>query len=129
MKSLKVNKIIDKLKFFENDHFSKIGRSTGLTRGLYSHIESDVQITLPRNSSHREGHNPPVRHTQEFMMVGEDGQRFSGSGDSGSWVFNFFGSLTGLIWGSSADNGSYVTPIWLVIKDIEERTGMKVELL
>ena len=108
------------------------GRTTGLTMGRYSHLDSAVSLPLPFNSKHKPGDEAPVRNTYEHLIViegGQPGQFFSRSGDSGSWVFDSLGSLAGMIWGSSAAGATYFTPIGLIVADIEKRSGRKVELL
>lgn len=112
--------------------FFKIGRTTALTVGRYSHLDSAVNMKLPFNSSHTKGNEAPIRFSLEHTFVidgGIPGQLFSAGGDSGSWVFDRSGSLAGMIWGSSAAKATYVTPIGLIIADIEERTGMSVQLI
>lgn len=112
--------------------FFKIGRTTGLTQGRISYLDSAVNMSLGLNSSHKEGDEKPRRCSCEHVLVIDGGfpeQHFSRSGDSGSWVFDSLGSLAGMIWGSSASGATYLTPIGLVVADIEERTGMKVELI
>ena len=110
----------------------KVGRSTGLTVGHYSHVKSDVNLSLPLNDSDERDAVPRRRLTQEHVIVTEDprnGEQFSRSGDAGSWVCDCWGTLIGMLLGSSASSVSYFTPIRLIVEDIEERTGMKVELL
>ena len=124
--------IDDDFDMQKEDVFFKIGRTTGLTMGRYSHTDTAVSLKLPFNSSHKDGDKAPVRDTHERVIViegGQPGQFFSRGGDSGSWVFDGLGSLAGMIWGSSAASATYFTPIGLIIADIEERTEMKVELV
>ena len=112
--------------------FFKIGRTTALTIGRYSHTESAVRIPLPPNSEDGQGDAPRFRVSSEHVLVvegGNIGDVFSRGGDSGSWVFDEVGSLAGMVWGCSEGNATYYTPIDFIIADIEERTGKKVELI
>ena len=111
--------------------FFKIGRTTALTEGRYSHTDSAVKPPLPLNSSHKKEDKPSRSSCEHAFVItgGQPGQQFSRGGDAGSWVFDENGFLAGMIWGSSAGNASYVTPIGLIVADIEERTGMRVELI
>lgn len=56
-----------------------------------------------------------------FANVGD----FADVGDAGAWVLSSQG-LIGMIWGTSGAGSVYVTPIQVLIDDIEKMTGMRV---
>lgn len=122
-----------KVSDFSRQHISdisavyKMGRTSGMTFGKYSHIESHVEMELWVNDENKK---PLKRITSEYVFVPlkRDGEEFSREGDSGSWVVDKSGKLAGLIWGSNALQGSYVTSIADVIVDIEKQTKMEVSL-
>lgn len=106
--------------------FCKIGRTTGITLGHYSHIEAHVELKLPLNSEIERG---SLRITSEHVVVSSENDKlFSGDGDSGAWLLSEGGYVVGLIWGAGPRGQTYFTPISPVIKDIEEATGLTVGL-
>lgn len=109
--------------------YFKIGRTTGLTFGKYSAIDSEVNLEVPLNDEDRGGQKRTVT-SQGHVLVTTQGvdKPFTQGGDSGAWICDTFGSLVGLAWGNTASDATYYTPIALIIADIEARTGMKVEL-
>ena len=123
------------------NHFIKIGRTTGLTEGTYSSIMADVSLARLPNSDYSEGvakrAGADVLVSREHYIikkadekpVGTEGPKkaFSMAGDSGSWVITEDGYLMGIIWGSQGlpDLYSFFTPIDVVLKDIQMRTGCK----
>ncbi len=118
---------------FEEDYksgiFFKIGRSTGITTGEYHGIKSLLRTEMPSN--HLE-EKPPPRITNEHVIISNKDEPFSEDGDSGAWVLNRHGDLVGMIWGAANDREQkycYFTPIAVLKKDIEEQTGMEVELV
>jgi hypothetical protein len=112
---------------YPDNIYFKTGRTTGLTIGTYSHIQSYVEISLPFNSNDAK---PPKRVTDEHVIVcpGENGV-FSDDGDSGAWLLDRYGYLSALIWGSNSKDHCYATPISLIMEDIEGFTGGTVEVL
>lgn len=105
--------------------FFKTGRSSGLTMGTYSHIQSHIEIPLPPNSDDW----PRKRVTEENVVLSGDPKvHFNEDGDSGSWLISSLGELVGMIWGAGENGQCYFTPIRLVLEDIERVTGLQVEL-
>lgn len=102
----------------QDDKAVKFGKSTGITRGRFSAIQSHVNLP-----------NSPGE-TEEHLFVNSSGNApFSLPGDSGAWVLDASGRLGGLlIGGNESTNQSYVTPIYTVLKDIESRLGCRVTL-
>ncbi len=95
----------------------KFGRTSGFTQGRLSFIRSHVR--LPESSS----------ETREQVFLAPSGSRhpFSEEGDSGAWVFDMLGNLGGLLVAGHLKTGwTYVTPISVVIADIEARLECKV---
>ena len=109
--------------------YFKIGRTTGLTIGKFSAIESETNLDVPLNYEDR-GEQKRKLKSQAHVLVASQGvdRPFTQGGDSGAWVCDTFGSLVGLAWGNSASDATYCTPIGRILADIEARTGMKVEL-
>lgn len=106
--------------------YFKIGRTTGLTIGAYSHIEAYVETPMPSNSLNTK---PSNRITSEKVIVGRDQSAFSDAGDFGAWILNQNGYLAGLIWSVNIKFGHcYYTPIDIIVADIEKQTGWKVEM-
>jgi len=95
----------------------KVGRTTNVTYGYVSHIESECK--LPGN---------PTTST-EFAITGLKGTLFSDKGDSGAFVLNEFGQLVGMIVGGGILGETFVTPIQEVTADIMEMTGYSVHML
>lgn len=106
----------------------KIGRTTGLTVGKYSHIESHVCVSLEPNNLDQ---TPAIRDTDEKVIVRDPSWgsqiSFSSPGDSGAWVIDDDGYLAGLIWGMNGIGACYYTPITDVVANIEKQNGFKVE--
>ena len=125
-----VNKI--KRNFALGERAFKIGRTTGLTFGEFSAIESDVVVSLPLNDSRL----PSVQRTsREWVMtagknpVRHERANFCEPGDSGSFVVDRYGGLVGMVWGSNDRGGhAYFTHIGMIVDDIENVTGMKVKM-
>ncbi|KAL9027059.1 MAG: hypothetical protein Q9196_004360 [Gyalolechia fulgens] len=136
--------------------FFKIGRSTGLTFGIYNGIQTDVKMPLPVNhqtestrqerqkrdagslkyltAKEREAKyaEPFYQYTQEHTIVSrraDEGRVFSKAGDSGSWVFDEQAMLVGMIFGDNGQGATFFTPIALILADIELMTGCTVELM
>ncbi|KAF3272385.1 hypothetical protein TWF970_010107 [Orbilia oligospora] len=93
----------------------KLGRSTNFTSGIVSPALHAIDL----------GRNGVI--TTEWAIIGDRNLPFSADGDSGSWVINKEYEVVGMIVGN---NGvvSYMTPIKVVIKDIEAATGKAVIL-
>lgn len=56
-------------------------------------------------------------------------EAFAEDGDSGAWVLDRNGYLSGLIWGSNDLGHCYVTPISLIIEDIQQFMGETLDVL
>ena len=95
----------------------KVGRTTNVTYGYVSHIDSECKF--PGN---------PTTST-EFAITGLKGTQFSDKGDSGAFVLNEFGQLVGMIIGGGVLGETFVMPIQEVTADIMETTGYSVHLL
>ena len=104
----------------------KVGRTTGLTVGAIERLSSYVKFTRQSNSKQK----APMRTTLELYAVrGLYDILFNKAGDSGAWVLDPLGDLVGVLWGGcEKSNHGYLTPIRLVINDIENFTGKKVEM-
>ncbi|KAK6534917.1 hypothetical protein TWF281_006217 [Arthrobotrys megalospora] len=103
----------------EDEKVFKVGRSTGQTFGIISGVKDGV--TLREN----------LGQTMEWCVVGthEDrGKDFAAAGDSGSLVFNQNLEVVGIITAGCSFTGrlTYITPIKLVLADIERKTGMRL---
>jgi hypothetical protein len=69
----------------------------------------------------------PGETYEHLYLAMNGGSTFGLSGDSGSWVLDSLGRLVGLLLaGQEATNHCYVTPISVVIEDIETSLGCKV---
>ena len=97
----------------------KFGRTTGLTIGVFSRIRA--YCTIPGN---------PGETTEEVYTSNDISTPFSLPGDSGSWVLNRRGQLGGLLLaGQEGMSWSYVTPISVVLADIEAKLECQVSLV
>lgn len=66
----------------------------------------------------------------EVLSIGV-GQDFAEEGDAGSWVVNQDKQLVGMcvaVDEGCSDNGAMITPIDVLVRDIEDRTGFRVSL-
>ena len=104
----------------------KVARTTGLTIGTIDRLASYVKVIRQSNNKHQ----APIRTTSELYAIRGGYKRlFNKAGDSGAWILDPLGHLTGLLWGGcEKSNHGYFTPIQLVIEDIEKYTGRKVEI-
>ena len=108
--------------------YFKIGRTTGLTVGECNGIKSDTQLEVPLNDEDQGEQKRVVFSQAHVLMAPPDSVRpFALAGDSGAWICDRFGWLVGMVW-AGADRTSYCTPIGRIIEDIEDQTGMRVEL-
>lgn len=72
----------------------------------------------------------PGETTEAVFTSGSISTPFSKKGDSGSWVLNSDGQLGGLLLaGQEGMSWSYVTPISVVLADIEARLDCTVSLI
>lgn len=97
----------------------KLGRKTDLTKGVFSMIQAHCMLS-----------GNPGETTENVFTSSDISTPISLRGDSGSWVLTPEGQLGGLlIAGQEGKSYSYVTPISLVLADIEARLGCKVSLV
>ncbi|OQD75914.1 hypothetical protein PENDEC_c005G04444 [Penicillium decumbens] len=100
--------------------FYKSGRSTFLTKGRYSELQSVHVHRVPISD---DGKFRTVE-TFEHAFVSISGGPFSEGGDSGSFVFAEDGDVIALLWGGiERRDVTYVTPIEEVFDDIKRVTG------
>ncbi|KAI9926149.1 hypothetical protein MW887_004612 [Aspergillus wentii] len=101
------------------DFLFKVGRSTDLTRGVYSPLEQ-VRIARERDA---EGEMALIA-TLEHAITSKGEARFAEAGDSGSFIFTRKGDVVGMVMGGfERKNTVYFTPIQDVLDDIREVTG------
>ncbi|WYZ43699.1 hypothetical protein EsH8_VII_000135 [Colletotrichum jinshuiense] len=101
----------------------KQGASSGKTQGFVNSRLTDCWF----------GENPCV--TQEIGVLGCDGDSFSGSGDSGSWVMEDDeednASVIGVLIGGYGDDGasciSLMTPMEHLLADISSTLGIQID--
>jgi len=88
------------------DHVFKVGRTTGLTHGSITAVNTVVG-PIPYAPG-------PCWFNQQFEIVGDAGTLFSDHGDSGSAIINAAGQVIGLLY---AGNGTqtYACPIGAVL--------------
>ncbi|KAK6347456.1 hypothetical protein TWF718_005298 [Orbilia javanica] len=102
------------------EEVAKIGMKTGITFGRVNGAKDFVNLEENR------------RKTKEWCIVGLKSchKRFSSTGDSGSFVFNKDLQVVGIITACSDDaNGlTYITPIRLVLEDIQQIMGKSFKL-
>ncbi|KAK3350196.1 hypothetical protein B0T25DRAFT_550012 [Lasiosphaeria hispida] len=108
----------------------KLGTSTGVTVGLFSHVKSMVKFAGDRHvEAHMGPQNPRCRYlSDEFMYIGHPDVRkhwFAKKGDSGSVVFDTEGRAVGLLFRGQmvqqvVDSHAYITPIEDVFEDIKD---------
>ncbi len=94
----------------------KCGRTSHFTYGLTSEIKTDYLW--------KDG----VTVSDEWMIKDPLSREvaFSANGDSGSFVFDNDGKVSGLLWGGLYDTFvTFVTPIETVFEDIKAQTGAK----
>lgn len=97
----------------------KSGRTTGLTTAEFSRIKAQCMMS-----------GNPGETTEAVFTSGSISTPFSKKGDSGSWVLNSDGQLGGLLLaGQEGMSWSYVTPISVVLADIEARLDCTVSLI
>ncbi|KAK3364745.1 hypothetical protein B0T24DRAFT_638557 [Lasiosphaeria ovina] len=111
----------------------KVGTTTRMTVGKFSHMKSDVKIAEDRHVSlgAEDRHvSPRVSEEFGFIQVGTIGKNYVGCrefatyGDSGSVVWDKEGRIVGLLFtgqtpqGTSSQTLSYITPIHDVFEDI-----------
>lgn len=101
--------------------FVKYGRSTGKTRGVLSPCMSFVRFP---DSGY-------ALSSTEMVIMSTGSSSFSEAGDSGAWVFeDGSAELVGMIWGGlTTREGSFVTPIKVILDDIASSLGCQVKLL
>ncbi|EPE07922.1 hypothetical protein F503_00644 [Ophiostoma piceae UAMH 11346] len=105
----------------------KRGSATKLTWGCPSEIMSTLRTVLD---------GEPAFETREWAIVSSLGSKttaFSKGGDSGSLIFGIDGRLGGILtrgtrFGLDSDI-TYVTPMEVVLADIEQVLGLKVKVL
>jgi len=94
----------------------KIGRTSGQSVGIISGLGES------RNTKYLQF------PTTEFLAMGES-KLFALWGDSGSGVWDEFGNLVGMVWGSSpGTNTNYVTSLPLILDRLEYHQNLKLEL-
>jgi hypothetical protein len=109
----------------------KVGATTRLTIGKFSHVKSDVKISHDK-------HMPGPRMSEEFAFISsamskEGDARFASHGDSGSVVWDKEGQAVGLLFRGQTPQQvnkgvlAYVTPLEDVIADIKDRSGGKIK--
>lgn len=103
------------------------GAVTGLSWGCPSELLSTVRTAMPDGSSIR---------TRDWAVKGsahDKEQPFSKPGDSGAAVFDVHGRLGGMLTRGCGDRGlfdvTYVTPMEILLADIERLLGMEVVVL
>ncbi|KAK6519067.1 hypothetical protein TWF281_003756 [Arthrobotrys megalospora] len=101
----------------EDESVFKIGRKTGPTFGIISGVRDGVNL------------KENLGKTKEWCVVGRNGTEFAAAGDSGSLVFNEKFQVVGILTAGCDNQGrlTYITPIKLVLADIEKATGEKLE--
>ncbi|KJR85626.1 uncharacterized protein SPSK_09609 [Sporothrix schenckii 1099-18] len=109
---------------------AKNGASTGLIFGSPSELMSTVRYCMPGGHSYTT-HEWSIEGSLDNLL-----EPFSRGGDSGSLVFTIEGRLAGIVTGGAAvgeNSGvdiTYVTPLEVILKDIEDCLGnRKVRLL
>ena len=103
----------------EGHKVRKFGRTTGITEGCINPVDSFVRFKG----------TPFEMVCKEKMICGIAGKSFTSAGDSGAWVVDELGGLIGMVWGGFArDEGTFFTPIKLIIEDITKQTGYSVRL-
>lgn len=77
--------------------YFKVGYTSGLTEGVYNHLEAGVKMKSPPNSDYPNcGHSLITKKHTIILTEKEDLRVFSKKGDSGSWVITQEGALMGL---------------------------------
>jgi hypothetical protein len=90
----------------------KIGRSSGITKGVVNGIPAIVRLY----STHG--------RTSETTITGIGGQQFGVHGDSGSGVWDEDGRLAGILWGSALrKHTNFITPLHKILQSISNITG------
>ncbi|KAK6515174.1 hypothetical protein TWF506_007519 [Arthrobotrys conoides] len=104
-----------------DEEVAKIGMKTGITFGRINGVRDPVNLKENR------------RPTKEWCVVGLKSchKRFSSAGDSGSLVFNKNLQVVGIITAGCdhANRLTYMTPIRLVLEDIQQVMGKSFKLL
>ncbi|KAK6502622.1 hypothetical protein TWF506_003202 [Arthrobotrys conoides] len=100
----------------EGEEVFKFGGTTGATFGVVNGVKDSVNL--------REN----LRETREWCVLGRNGRTFSDAGDSGSLVFNQQFQVIGIITAGCDYSGrlTYITPIKLVLLDIQQSTGLRL---
>ena len=99
---------------------SKIGRTTGTTKGYLSGLTFPVKF----DNSETE--------TKEYTIICKEGRYFSKEGDSGAWIVADNGDLIGMVFAGlkhQTGHRTYFTPIEFLLKQIEEKTNISLELI
>jgi hypothetical protein len=69
-----------------------------------------------------------VSHEYEFTSI-DSGTRFAQDGDAGSLVFNHEKEWVGMLFAvDRCTNCAFVTPVFELVRDIEEMTGWTITL-
>ncbi|EEH09296.1 predicted protein [Histoplasma capsulatum G186AR] len=95
----------------------KSGRTTGLTSGTLSHVDTTVNFN--------------GRTVSAWHVIGINNVPFCDSGDSGSWLIDENGKWVGLLFACpfpSYTGDGYAIPALELIKDIEALVGGRVEI-
>ena len=103
------------------EQFIKYGRSTGKTKGVISPCMSFVRF-------------PDTDYalaSTEMVVMSRGSSSFSEAGDTGAWVLeDESADLVGMLWGGlTSREGTFVTPIKVILDDIASSLGCTVELL
>ena len=102
---------------FKDTWYGKVGRTTDGTAAEFNRITRDIEWDIGQDSDE-----------YEFKSL-HSGEQFARGGDSGSLVFNLQKEWVGMLF--SSDRGQecgFVTPVYELIKDIEEATGGTITL-
>jgi hypothetical protein len=105
----------------DDQAYSKAGRSTGFTTGLYSGLKK-AHIHKEFNPHSREWEK---RATWECVLLKHQSPPLAEPGDSGSLVYDpLAGEVVGLLFAESKADGHFLfTPILDVFEDIKRVTG------
>ena len=109
---------------------AKYGRTTGATIGKVSSMREKNNIEVLEEMRGCAYHNPEgVEKVKDLaVFVPMSGRSFCEPGDSGSWIVDVTGKLVGLLFADNSITGRVLfTDISEVFKDIEARTGLKVD--
>ncbi|KAL0265427.1 hypothetical protein SLS55_001394 [Diplodia seriata] len=108
----------------------KCGRSTGWTTGKLSTTETWIQLgeKEPWKSSYGSVVSALMVHNDAEVKTKMGQTTFSEGGDSGSWVFDTeTGAWIGVLLGGPLyEEYAYITPVDIILRDVEEVTGKKV---